>query len=164
MARIAGGNVWQVSHVGGCRFAPNVICLPGGVVYGRVDSNDCQAILDASRANRVVPRLLRGRSCYDKPAQAAEYFVRSELDETGDLERIRADQVNGQWHVVFRRGGERILLKMTEEITEIFTFKSCAASSRLPRPKIRLVECLVEPTVTLAGTYLGFERGLSDGV
>ena len=36
LQRSFGDRVWEVSHIGGDRFAPNVVCLPAGVYLGRV--------------------------------------------------------------------------------------------------------------------------------
>ena len=36
LAAARPGRVWQASHLGGCRFAPTVLVLPLGLMYGRV--------------------------------------------------------------------------------------------------------------------------------
>ena len=36
--------VWQVSHLGGHRFAPTALCLPLGLLLGRINVDDCSAI------------------------------------------------------------------------------------------------------------------------
>ena len=36
MAQVRPGQVWECSHIGGERFAANVLLLPSGLVYGRV--------------------------------------------------------------------------------------------------------------------------------
>src|SRR5439155_3506631 len=98
----------------------------------------CQPIADAARAGRVIPRLLRGRSCYGKPVQAAEYFLRSALGETGALSLEAAEESGGEWRVVFDCGGNRISVQLTIESTEISTFKSCSAAEPSFRPRFRL--------------------------
>jgi len=40
------GEVWQSSHVGGDRFAGNVVVLPEGLFFGRVGEEDLDPILD----------------------------------------------------------------------------------------------------------------------
>ena len=35
-----GGRTWECTHLGGHRFAGNMVCLPDGVVYGRVTPAD----------------------------------------------------------------------------------------------------------------------------
>jgi hypothetical protein len=68
---------WQCTHLGGHRFAANVLCLPHGIYYGRVreKGNLCEVIKEYQ--NRSVHlENYRGRSCYHNEVQAAEYFLR----------------------------------------------------------------------------------------
>jgi hypothetical protein len=81
--------VWQSTHVGGDRFAGNLVALPDGVYYGRVEPSEAWPVIEASLAGRVHLPCYRGRSCYGFAAQAAEQGVR---EETGLLE-ISAVQV-----------------------------------------------------------------------
>ncbi len=76
MAQLAGAAVWQTSHIGGHRFAANVIALPQGIVFGRVRPDSAATLLDAYRAGVVLPQFYRGRVSYAKVAQAAEYHLR----------------------------------------------------------------------------------------
>ena len=39
-----GERVWQTTHVGGHRFAPNVLTLPQAALYGRVQPADVDAV------------------------------------------------------------------------------------------------------------------------
>ena len=71
------GWLWQCSHVGGDRFAGNVVCLPEGVYYGRVGAGDALALVEEHLAGRVQLDLYRGRSCYSFRVQAAERAVRA---------------------------------------------------------------------------------------
>ena len=139
MRRVAGADVWRTSHVGGCRFAPNLVALPRGIVYGRVQAEDCPSIVEAARAGGIVTRLLRGRSCYDQPVQAAEYFIRSELRETGALQLGSSHELDGEWNVVFHRGKTVISVRLAVENPGISTFKSCAATILSSRTEFRLV-------------------------
>jgi hypothetical protein len=75
--------VWQSSHVGGDRFAANVVCLPHGIYYGRVDKDRAAAaIVSACNDGEIYLEAYRGRSCYNFVVQAAEYFIRQ---QTGNL-------------------------------------------------------------------------------
>ncbi len=67
-----GDRVWQVSHLGGHRFAPNVLVLPAGVLYGRVDVDYVSEFLQATESNILDFSRLRGRSRYPAHVQAAE--------------------------------------------------------------------------------------------
>ncbi len=67
-----GSRVWQTTHVGGHRFASNVLSLPQGVLYGRLASGDLDEFVDAVDRNCLAARWLRGRTRYSPAVQAAE--------------------------------------------------------------------------------------------
>jgi hypothetical protein len=71
--------VWECSHVGGCRFAANVVVLPYGLYYGGTSPADAEALVEATDNGHLVPELLRGRSSLPAEVQAAEHFVRDRL-------------------------------------------------------------------------------------
>jgi len=68
--------VWQATHLGGHRFAPNVLVLPGGLLYGRVQTSDLAAFATRCEAGAVAFEQLRGRSRYPQHVQAAEALLR----------------------------------------------------------------------------------------
>ncbi|MEO6393214.1 MAG: sucrase ferredoxin, partial [Pyrinomonadaceae bacterium] len=78
---------WQVSHVGGDRFASNVVCFPHGIYYGHVSPADAISIIYNYRRGVLNLKNYRGRACFGKESQAAEYFVRtaSGITELGAL-------------------------------------------------------------------------------
>ena len=80
----AGTEVWESTHVGGCRFAASLLSFPHGAYFGHVSPDDGPRIVAAYREGRLDLAHYRGRSCYAWVAQAAEFFVRSALG----LERI----------------------------------------------------------------------------
>lgn len=73
--------VWESSHVGGDRFAANVVCLPIGVYFGRVGPDEAASVLHEMDDGRIRLDRYRGRSCFGTLVQAAEVFVRRALDE-----------------------------------------------------------------------------------
>ena len=73
---------WECSHVGGDRFAPNVVVLPHGLYYGRVSAAAASSIIAAHERSEVVVDLLRGRTAFRPAVQAAQYFARRHLDST----------------------------------------------------------------------------------
>jgi hypothetical protein len=96
---------WESSHVGGCRFAANVLVLPTGHAYGRVDAADAAELTAAVRDRRVVPRLLRGRSTDPMVVQAADVHARLALgrEAADELVPVRADpldEAGEQWRIV----------------------------------------------------------------
>lgn len=69
-------DVWECTHVGGDRFAANVVLLPHGLHYSRLVDETAAEVLDAYLDGRVVSAHLRGRSAFSQPAQVAEHAVR----------------------------------------------------------------------------------------
>ena len=74
LAELRPGQVWECSHIGGERFAANVLMLPSGLVYGRVLPFAAPEFVAAAEADEVVGALLRGRIGLVPVAQAALAF------------------------------------------------------------------------------------------
>ncbi|WP_369199377.1 sucrase ferredoxin [Streptomyces sp. PU-14G] len=88
LAATGSANVWEITHLGGHRFAPTLLVLPHGYAYGRLDAAGVKSVLDAVRDGQVSLEGCRGRSAWDRPGQAADLAVR---ELTGEL---RADAVS----------------------------------------------------------------------
>jgi (2Fe-2S) ferredoxin len=73
------GRVWQASHLGGCRFAPTVLVLPLGLMYGRVSPTAGAEFIAAAEAGEVLGAKLRGRIGIPPAAQAAISFTHEHL-------------------------------------------------------------------------------------
>ncbi|MCO5970506.1 sucrase ferredoxin [Actinoallomurus soli] len=72
-----GSQVWETTHVGGDRYAANLVCLPHGLYYGDLDERRAVAAAAAYRYGEVVLDRYRGRAGLPEPVQAAEHFVRA---------------------------------------------------------------------------------------
>lgn len=70
------GAVWECSHIGGHRYAANVVCLPEGVCYGRVSPADVRELVRLHERGEVELGRLRGRASFAPSTQAAESFLR----------------------------------------------------------------------------------------
>jgi hypothetical protein len=79
--RDAGVEVWESSHVGGDRFAANLVCLPDGVYFGRVEPDEAERVLRDHANGLLDLDRYRGRSCYPPLMQAAEIFARRAMEE-----------------------------------------------------------------------------------
>jgi len=79
-------NIWETSHVGGDRFAANLVILPEGFYYGGLDGDSATQVLTAYTAGVIAPTYYRGSSVQPVPTQAAEHYLREHLGE----QRIRA--------------------------------------------------------------------------
>jgi hypothetical protein len=79
--------VWQSTHVGGDRFAGNVVVLPQALYYGRVEAERALTVLEAHDAGRIDLEHYRGRAAYAFQVQAAEHAIREaeRLDGIDDL-------------------------------------------------------------------------------
>lgn len=92
LARECPGRAWECSHVGGDRFAANVLVLPTGQLYGRV--TDPAALAAATEAGQVLTELLRGQVGLSPAAQAAVVHAQREL-RLPAVGAVRVLQVQG---------------------------------------------------------------------
>ena len=63
--------VWECSHVGGDRFAPNLVVLPDGFYYGNLDPGSAVDTVAAHLGGTVPTSFLRGMVGFAPPVQAA---------------------------------------------------------------------------------------------
>jgi hypothetical protein len=127
--QVDDGWAWQCSHVGGDRFAGNLVCLPEGLYFGRVGPGEAWSVLDEYLSGRVQLDLYRGRSCYSFPVQAAERAVREATGLGGidDLELVSAEPIR------FRAGRRLYEVEVRPETGEL-TYLTCRAGNlRHPR-------------------------------
>jgi len=144
-----GELVWESSHVGGDRFAGNLVCLPGGHYFGRVGPADAERVVALHRKGTIDLDHYRG-CCVDPPAmQAAEWFARSQtgLTGVGDLELAGRDRLAGDVHAVrFRRPGGAVL-RLLVRATRTAEPRLLTCHSTLPEPPMtfELLELADEP-------------------
>ena len=114
-----GELIWESSHVGGDRFAGNLVCLPDGHYFGRVGPADADRVVGLHRKGSIDLAHWRG-CCTDPPVvQAAEWFARRRtgLLGVGDLDLLGRERLEGGVEAVRfgRPGGAtlRVLLRAT---------------------------------------------------
>jgi hypothetical protein len=75
---------WESTHVGGDRFAGNLVAFPHGLYFGRVPPSEGPELVHAYTAGRIgsLDRY-RGRACHPFHVQAADVAIRRELDLDG---------------------------------------------------------------------------------
>ena len=132
--QVEEGWAWQSTHVGGDRFAGNLVALPDGAYYGRVEPSEAWSVIEASLAGRVHLPCYRGRSCHGFAAQAAEIAVR---EETGLLVisevRVRSIENHGDgWRAAVEAGGAVYEVDVRRELGEA-THLTCS-TPELKRP------------------------------
>jgi hypothetical protein len=70
-------NVWEVSHVGGDRWAGNLLVVPDGFLHGQLDPAKADLVAKAAMSGQVQPDYLRGRtSATTSWEQVAEIALR----------------------------------------------------------------------------------------
>ena len=74
-----GPVVWETTHVGGDRFAANLVVLPAGAYYGRLDPEDAVHVAEAALDGRIAFDRFRGSAGLPAAAQAAECHLRRAL-------------------------------------------------------------------------------------
>ena len=114
-----GPEVWETTHVGGDRYAANLVCLPHGLYYGDLGIDDGLRAAAAYREGRVVLDRLRGRAGLPEPAQAAEHQVRAytgalDVDAVGAVSMTGGDQ---EYEVVVRAGEVRYRVTVRPGLT-----------------------------------------------
>ena len=129
--------VWQCSHVGGDRFAANLVALPSGLYFGRVEPSESWTVLDELLAGRIPLDRYRGRSCHSFPVQAAERAIREATGLVGvdDLELAAAVEEEGGWRVRFARRGSDVQWEtLVQRRDGPLTYLTCSADAlRHPR-------------------------------
>jgi hypothetical protein len=129
LAQAAPEETWEVSHIGGDRFAANVLTLPTGHYYGRLEPQDAAGFAAAARAGRLDLEHLRGRTAYPFAVQAAEVHLRRHLDEptTGAVRLLST-----------ARSQER---RVTTAVFEVAGGETWSVSVRTGQREERLLTC-----------------------
>jgi hypothetical protein len=131
MANLAGDSVWQTSHVGGHRFAANVICLPHGIYNGRLRPELATSLVDNYRHHRLTPQCYRGRAHYSPEVQVAEYYL---MEQTNilDIDAFQLQQSSqtapNLWDITFDSpsDGAKYHLEISAHQSTFNTYESCS--------------------------------------
>jgi hypothetical protein len=145
LREFGGECVWQSSHVGGDRFAGNLVCFPHGLFYAHADAEAGLRVAEAYRAGRVLTEEFRGRACYSHFIQAAEYFVRAESSVAGveDLHIVSAKPLGGEsWLVRFveRAAGREHEARVRRSLSDFSNPITCHSAEAHAVPQFSLEE------------------------
>jgi hypothetical protein len=109
---------WESTHVGGDRFAGNLVAFPHGLYHGRVEPDEGPEIARGYGEGRIA-RLdrYRGRSSDPFHVQAAEHVLRDHLglDRVDALTQERSERRGDLAEVIFAtvNGSHRVRLERT---------------------------------------------------
>ncbi|MDQ0993501.1 sucrase ferredoxin [Streptomyces sp. V3I7] len=147
--------VWEVTHLGGHRFAPTVLVLPYGYAYGRAEAHAVTEALHAAQEGRVVIEGCRGSSAWEKPGQAAELAVREATGEytAGVLSVVRTDgAAPHHWEVtVAHADGRAWRVTVAQSAALPPRPESCGASVLGTPARMNVVSVRELTTAALAG-------------
>ncbi|WP_235564927.1 sucrase ferredoxin [Modestobacter sp. Leaf380] len=127
-------DVWETSHLGGDRFAANVLVLPTGHVYGQVPGDGAD-LVGAHGRGEVLLDHLRGRAGLTPPAQAAQQLARAELGLLGvedlPVRSVRAlpapDTGGERWAVTLGGPDGDLVLTLDARLSAESRLLTCAA-------------------------------------
>jgi hypothetical protein len=140
--QVEDGWAWQTSHVGGDRFAGNLVAVPDGTYYGQVEPPEAWAVVEAVLERRVHLPLYRGRSCYGFAAQAAELAVREQTGLLGlDDVLVRSVVGGAEGWVADVAAGARVY-EVAIRVEEGAPTHLTCSTTRLSRPKRYVGEIL----------------------
>ena len=141
LAAVLPEHTWEASHIGGDRFAGNVVAMPHGVYFGRVEAADAEDVARGYLAGRLSLRHLRGRSTMPMVAQFAEHALRValRLDRLDDLEVTSVARDADATSVTVRTpDGDRVLRVVADRAPPHAL--TCRAGQEEAAPSYRVVE------------------------
>ena len=101
-AEAYGDLTWESTHVGGDRFAANLVAFPHGLYFGGVLPEHGPQLVGEYTRGRILLDRYRGRSSHPRHVQTAEVALRVELGADG------LDDVRLETH---RREGDRAVAR-----------------------------------------------------
>ncbi|MBP5979265.1 MAG: sucrase ferredoxin [Halomonas sp.] len=108
-------DVWESTHLGGCRLAASVIVFPERRKYGRISEEHLPRLLDAEAANRPYLPCYRGGADLTPVQQCAQVAALNWLKDCGPVSELgvssitpieppSACQVNVAWQTPSQQG------------------------------------------------------------
>ncbi|MFL6089426.1 MAG: sucrase ferredoxin [Aeromicrobium sp.] len=138
LAASHGDLVWESSHVGGHRFAGNLVFPLDGTYYGRVDADSAAGLVDSHiGGSQVAVEHLRGFSWLEPAAQAVAVEAHRRWGPAG-VDAIRHADVVGVAPDVWR-------VELT--CSDALPASIAAEVKRVAGPEARL-SCLADPSPT----------------
>ncbi|HKY15841.1 MAG TPA: sucrase ferredoxin [Microthrixaceae bacterium] len=121
-------DLWECSHIGGDRFAGNILLLPHGMYFGRVDANAAAAFDLERRERRLLLEHYRGRATVSRYSQVAEDCVRRDTGLLGFDEVLPVSEVQLEQHhhrVTVLAGDGRVEVDVRRLDDAVSAFLTC---------------------------------------
>ena len=138
---------WECSHVGGDRFAANVVVLPDGTYYGGLDADSATDVVAGHLDGRLDPTHLRGSVRWPPAAQVAVAEIHASQGPYA-ADDVRAEHWTregpGRWRVdVVLPAGRRVSVVVTGERRPAAPL-TCAATRATSATAFRVLS--IEPS------------------
>jgi len=124
-----GDRVWQITHLGGHRFAPNLLVFPDAAMYGRVSEDEVSGFVDRVEAGEWDFVRLRGRCRYPTHVQAAEVAA-----ARSDLKLLHVEGNEQTAQITLSGADHTVKIAVQRSSRAIATVKSCGAEAEAVYP------------------------------
>jgi len=134
LAQAFPDQTWEASHIGGDRFAANLLVLPHGLYFGRLQPDTARGVARQLAAGELDLDHLRGRSGLATPLQAAEAALRRHVDERrlSAVRLVSGRAEAGRTDAVFDVAGRRYAVAVTSTRGEDVQKLTCSALRENP--------------------------------
>ena len=138
---------WECSHIGGDRFAGNIVILPDSLYFGRCAPERGVGVIEAYDRGHLDIAHYRGRSTLSYMHQAAEFFARrqmsvSSIDAVTAVRRV-GDAADGHFDVAIAGSGT-VHVTVRRSTLDAPSALTCTGSTDVTLPSYELVSVRVE--------------------
>jgi hypothetical protein len=129
LRQLVGPRAWQITHLGGHRFAPNLLVLPDSALYGRVSESEVGDFVALIESGEPDFSHLRGRCRYPAHVQAAEIGA-----ARPGLQLLHVAGDDSQAQVTFLAGEEKLQVRVQRSAQPIEVSKNCGEAPETVYP------------------------------
>jgi len=139
-----GSQTWEANHIGGHRFASTFVCLPHGLVYGRIrEGKVAEELITQYESGNINISSYRGRSCHTSEVQTAEYYLRkeTEISEISELIYKSSKKNDKKFKIKFFAKSDEAMhkIKLRKDENAVKIIKSCGDNNSYI-PQFRLLD------------------------
>ncbi|ONI67609.1 hypothetical protein BWI15_31395 [Kribbella sp. ALI-6-A] len=142
---------WECSHIGGDRFAANLVFLPHSLFYGHVPAEQAVPLAQAYDQRLINPTYYRGSGALPPPVQAAQHFAR-QTGHSSSLDALRPIAVREEspdhWSITLATGAD----DPTPAAPETPSASDSAQPSDAPAPDAAISTQRRDPPLTNASS------------
>ena len=134
--------VWKSSHIGGDRFAANLLSLPDGVMLGRLQIDSVIRVVRDLVEGTIDLGHYRGRGFYPFHIQAAEHHLRTERGLVGidALRSVEWERREGTTRAIFElTDGSRCTVTVLERRADEARRLTCHSEEEARPPEYELI-------------------------